>query len=369
MKMFVEKKNCSGCGACVDACQSGAVSMVRDAEGFWYPKINRKKCTDCGRCGQVCPLKRQERTIDNNLYYGVQAKEEAVRYSSSSGGIFSILAQYVFGKQGSVYGAGYHGRMKVVHKEVRNMRQLEEIKRTKYVQSDMTGVYRKIEGQLKEGRWVLFCGTPCQAHALRLFLNRSYSNLIVVDLVCYGVPSPGIWQSYVNYLERRHNGQMTDFSFRDKRKADNGHTCSYVIDRVEYSYSLYIDPYCKMYFTNYILRPSCYNCHYCMVERESDFTIGDFWGIEKIKPEIDDGMGTSIVMLHTDQAKDIWNDIQSELNWFTCTKEEILQPRLISPTIAAEKRGELMRWYRILPFSSFIKFIFDEKGLKQKWRS
>ena len=368
MRLFTEKKECCGCGACADVCQAGAIRMVRDKEGFWYPKVNQLKCKKCGRCRQVCPVCHQSEIKADNLYLGVQAREHGVRYSSSSGGIFSLLAQYVFDRQGVVYGAAYNEWMEVVHREAGNRKQLERLKRTKYVQSNLSGVYRRIEEQLRQEKWVLFCGTPCQAYGLKLFLNKDYDKLILVDLICYGVPSPGIWSSYVKYLEARHGGRMTDFSFRDKRNKDNGHTCSYVIDGKEYAESLHRNLYCKMYFTNYILRPSCHECKFCTVERASDFTIGDFWGIEKVRPEMDDGMGTSVVIAHTDKAKKVWGEVKEGAEWFECRGEEVLQPRLSGPTGVAGKRKGFMRLYRQLTFERFLERVFDDKGVKEEWR-
>ncbi len=357
MKLYLDKKDCCGCGACADCCPQNAVQMMRDAEGFWYPKIDRTTCTNCGRCRQVCPLKRQDAAEPDNLYLGVQAKDDKLRYSSSSGGLFSILSEYVIHKNGVVYGAAYNRDMNVVHQAAEERSQLDRIIRTKYVQSDMTGIYRSIERDLKRGRWVLFCGTPCQAQALILYLGRVYDRLIVVDLVCYGVPSPGIWEDYVNCLERRHKGKMTDFSFRDKRNADNGHTRAYVIDGKEYVDSLYRDFFSRMYFKNRIIRPSCHSCRFCTVRRESDFTIGDFWGIERSNPGWDDGMGTSMVIAHTDKAKDIWGEIRQNVRWFVCTEEALLQPRLLKPVAAAVSRQRFMMLYRILPFSAMMKLM------------
>ena len=256
--LHIKKEDCCGCGACMNACRKGAIRMVQDGEGFWYPQGNKRLCTECGRCSQVCPLKIQTQNQQERFFYGAQAKEERIRYGSSSGGVFSLLARYVFQKEGVVYGAAYDENMEVVHRAAFTMEQLEALKRTKYVQSSPGTVYREIEEWLGKGRWVLFCGTPCQAHALKVYLKRSYDRLLLVDLVCYGTPSPGIWKAYVKYLENRHGGKMSDFRFRDKRNRDNGHTRSYVIDGSEYTASLYHDIYCKMYFANYTLRPSCY---------------------------------------------------------------------------------------------------------------
>lgn len=357
MELYKKKEDCCGCAACLDACPAGAISMVQDQEGFFYPKIKETLCTDCGRCIKVCPLRNRSEAQPEHLYFGAQAREDTIRATSSSGGILSILARYVFQHEGVVYGAAYHETMKVMHKEASGREQLEQLKRTKYVQSDLRTVYQRIEDRLKDERWVLFCGTPCQAQALKLFLGKSYDKLIIVDLICYGVPSPGIWNSYVKYLEDKKKGKMTDFSFRDKRNRDNGHMCAYVIDGAEYTASLYNDQYCMMYFSNLMLRPSCHTCKFCTPERDSDITIGDFWGIEKVKPDMDDGMGTSVVILHTQKARDIWEQIREDMTWFACKKEEILQPRLIGPTRAAPERKLFMILYRLVPFSFFLKMV------------
>ena len=154
-------------------------------------------------------------------------------------------------------------------------------------------------------------------------------------------------------LEKKRGGQITDFSFRDKRMHDSGHTCAYVAGGKEYAGSLYADAYCRMYFSNHIIRPSCHECRFCTVGRSSDFTIGDFWGIEKVKPKLDDGMGTSMVIVHTEKAKEIWEAVKDQLSWFACEEKDVLQPRLTEPTKAARSRKVFMTFYRMLPFSVF----------------
>lgn len=357
MKIYQGKEMCCGCGACAGICPEGAIKMTQDKEGFYYPKINKSVCTGCGKCKEVCPLKNEKLTTGKAFYMGVQAKEEKIRFSSSSGGVFSILAQYVFRRNGIVYGAGYDDDMNVVHKGLENECEIEQIKRTKYVQSSLDGIYKDIERNLKNNRWVLFCGTPCQAHALLLFLHRPYEKLIVVDLVCYGVTSPGIWKKYIKYLEHKHKGKMTDFSFRDKRNRDNGHARVYKIDGREHVDSIGQDIYCRMYFRNYTLRSSCYKCRFCTVNRNTDFTIGDFWGIENVMPAFDDGMGTSLVIGHSEQAEKIWNEIKDEAKWFACKREDLIQPRLLEPVRLTKVRQRFMLLYKMLPFHIIMKIM------------
>ncbi|NBI91541.1 4Fe-4S dicluster domain-containing protein [Lachnospiraceae bacterium] len=352
-----EKENCCGCQACKDICPAGAIHMYMDGEGFLYPETDEGKCTGCGLCESVCPLKNNSRGSGQELYFGMQAKDDRTRYSSSSGGMFPLLASEVLKKQGVVYGAGYGSRMEVLHKSARNSGQLEGIKRTKYVQSSLDGIYREIQRELEQGHQVLFCGTPCQAQALRLFLGGKDEGLILVDLICYGVASPGIWGDYVKYLERRYKGKMKNFSFRDKRNRDNGHTCSFMIDDREEALPLYQDVFSRMYAGNYSIRPSCHCCRFCKTERSSDFTIGDFWGIEKVRPGFDDGMGNSLVIVHTKKAEELWKELKKETRWFACQKEDVLQPRLQTPTMAAKRRGLFMKAYERLPFSLFINLV------------
>ncbi len=357
MRLCMLKENCCGCAACAEKCPQEAVRMIQDREGFYYPKIDQSICNDCGMCEQVCPLNNQAVENSNNLYLGMKAKDDGLRFAGSSGGSFGILARYIIKKGGAVYGAGYDSHMSVVHKGVDDLTHLEGLRKTKYVQSDMRGVYRQIEERLRDGKWVLFCGTPCQARALMLFLKKEYERLIVVDFVCYGVPSPGVWRDYVKYLEKLRKGKMTDFQFRDKRNVDNGHARSYRIDEKEYVDSIYDDFFCKLYFRNIIIRPSCHQCVFCTTDRSSDFTIGDFWGVEQIRPDLDDGMGISMMIVHTDKAKRIWNEIREETCWFECLRRDLIQPRLLSPTDASKSRWKFMMLYKILPFFALMRLM------------
>lgn len=365
--LFSKKAECCGCGACAAVCPAHAVHMGQDREGFAYPNVDTSACIQCGRCREVCPIKNHAPKVCGNRYFGAKAKDKNVRYGSSSGGVFPILAKYVLERKGVVYGAGYDSNMRVVHRQARNLEELETIKRTKYVQSSLEGIFLRMERHLRAKRPVLFCGTPCQTRAVRLFFGQAfgsgYEGLILVDLVCYGVPSPGIWGDYVKYMERKRHGKMTDFSFRDKRARDSGHTCVSVISGREYAGSAYQDRFCRMYFANFNLRPSCYGCKFCTVDRDSDFTIGDFWGIGHVRPDMDDGMGNSVVLLHTDKAKEIWAQIRDRMDWFECKKEEILQPRLLKPSGRPKARGLFMALYAMLPFSLFVRLMDAAAGI------
>lgn len=355
-RMSVEKKVCCGCQACQDICPVNAVHMHLDAEGFWYPMKEEERCIHCMACERVCPMEHSDEKKGERIYVGMQAKDDEIRFASSSGGMFSVLAGFVLKREGVVYGAGFNQDMTVVHKAVYDEKGLKHILRAKYVQSDMCGIYREVQGHLKQGKWVLFCGTPCQVRAMKLFLGEDPLKLILVDLICYGVASPGFWKDYAGYLEHGNKGALESFSFRDKRNRNSGRSCSYIINGKEKIEALGENFYCRLYFGDYLLRHSCHSCRFCTVERDSDFTIGDFWGIEKRNPSWEDGMGTSLVMIHSKKAEKIWQSVREDVRWFTCDKKEVLQPRLIEPTKPAKHRELFMKAYRSLPFWLLVHF-------------
>ncbi|MCI9001941.1 MAG: 4Fe-4S dicluster domain-containing protein [Oscillibacter sp.] len=366
MKPYTDKAACCGCAACADACPTGAISMNPDKEGFLYPAIRAGDCIRCGRCETVCPLRHPAAASSEPAFFGAQAKEEDLRRASSSGGMFPVLAEYIFRRQGVVFGAAFTDSLEVVHQEAWNQKALEGLKRTKYVQSRLDGVYRRIGHLLNEGHWVLFCGTPCQVHGLKRFLGKPHDRLILVDLICYGVPSPGLWRKYTTQLARRHGGPLTGFSFRDKRNRDNGQTRSFIAGGQDFAAPLGQDPYCGFFFANLSIRPSCHTCPYAATVRESDFTLGDFWGLSKVRPQAEDGMGTSLVLLHSPKALDIWEEVKTSLRYFPCRREEALQPRLLGPTPASRFRGVFMALYRVLPLSALL-FLFQTARSATRW--
>ncbi len=365
MELYTEKAACCGCGACEAVCPAGAIQMKPDKEGFAYPQVDAARCTGCGRCEAVCPVKHPEPVTGERLYFGAQALDSATRKASSSGGLFPVLAEFVLKRQGSVFGAAFAEGMAVVHREARTSGELGALKKTKYVQSNLTGVFVQVETRLREGRWVLFVGTPCQVQALRLFLGREEPRLLLADLVCFGTPSPGLWGKYVGSLERRHKGKLTSFSFRDKRAGDSGRTRAYTVDGQEYACPLGRDHFGRLFFGAFTLRPACYRCRFTRTERGGDFTLGDFWGIEKVRPDWDDGMGTSLLILHTEKARRVWEELKGGLRWFPCEKKDLMQPRLLAPTERPKARGLFMGASRVLPGALALRASFFWAALEK----
>lgn len=355
MELFTEKNQCCGCMACADICPRGAITARRDREGFVYPELRRELCVDCGQCRAVCPLSGGKPESRTRRYLAAQAKDPALRDVSTSGAMFPILAERVLEEGGAVYGAAFDGAMRVTHQRAASREELGPLIQSKYVQSDTAGVFCRVRQDLREGRQVLFVGTPCQTEALRRFCPEGTPNLFLVDLICYGVPSPGIWARYVSHLEKRHRGPLTQFHFRDKRMGNDGHTVSYTAGGTEYVKDYLADLFSAMYFSNLMHRPSCHACPFTTVERGSDLTIGDFWGVEKVFPDWNDGMGTSLVIVHSARGQALWESVRGRLRWGECRREDALQPRLLSPTPPVSRRWLFFSLYRVLPFGLFLK--------------
>lgn len=358
MAALAERKRCTGCGVCGAVCGAGAVRMVPDREGFCYPRVDRRRCTGCGRCTAVCPALRTEERSVPLACFGARAREDGVRAMASSGGIFPLLAGRILDRGGAVLGAALEPDGVVRHICVRRREDLPQITRTKYVQSELSQVWEELPALQRAGP-VLVCGTPCQTAAVRAWLGEDRGEVILADLICYGVPSPGIWARYVRYLERRYGGRLEQFVFRDKRAA-YGRACSGRIGGREYFRPLSQDPFCRSYFQNVNLRPACVQCQYACVERAGDLTLGDFWGLEQVRPGFDDGAGCSVVLCHTPAGLELWGQVQEQTRWFACRTEEAAnpaQPRLREPTRPSPRRGLLMGLYGRIPFSLWLRLL------------
>lgn len=361
---MVEKNICTGCGACGAVCPVKAIEMRPDREGFLYPKIDRGLCVGCGSCDKVCPITRGERKPGEHYCFGAQAEAEKLCAMGSSGGVFLLLASHILAQGGAVFGAALLEDGSVRHICVRRQAELERISRTKYVQSDLSQVWDQLRPLLNKGP-VLFCGTPCQTDAVRTFLGEDRAGAVLVDLICYGVPSPGIWARYVRYLETKYAGKLEAFLFRDKR-AEYGRACSFQIGGKEYFCPLGKNLFCRSYFKNINIRPACFQCGYATVERTSDLTLGDFWGLEAVQPRFDNGGGCSVVLCHTPTGLQLWEQVKEQARWFACRPEDAAnasQPRLRTPTRPSPMRALWMGLYGRIPFSMWLRLFGKQEDL------
>ena len=275
---------CCGCFACGDACPKSAIKYKKDKDGFLYPYIDETKCINCGKCLKVCPRLNSQKNKFEQKGFVCYSKNESIYNNSASGGIFSELARYVLENDGVVFGAAFVN-LKVKHIRIDNLEELYKIQKSKYIQSDLRGIYLICKKELKLNKLVLFSGTPCQVTALRNFLGREYDNLITCDLVCHGVPSQKIFDKYIAYENKMNKGKIIDFTFRCKlKKRSSTHTFRYVIKRdngqtKDKIGNYYDSPYLMGFQKHIFLRESCYDCKYANIDRVGDITLGDFWNV------------------------------------------------------------------------------------------
>jgi coenzyme F420-reducing hydrogenase beta subunit len=303
---MIEIKNkdmCSGCSACMNSCPQNAIEMVEDEKGFKYPKVNKEKCINCGLCEKVCPILNIDNITRKPKAYAVINKNDIVRKNSSSGGVFYVIAEYILKNNGVVFGAAFSDDFKsVLHMKIDDINCLGKLMTSKYIQSEIGNTYKECKEELDYGKKVLFTGTPCQIEGLLKFLHKSYDNLFTQDIICHGVPSPKVWRTYLESLMKK---EIRSINFRDKT---NGWE-NFNIKIDDYITSHNIDPYMKSFLSNYTIRDSCYNCKFKKINRLSDITLGDFWGIDNIDKTMNDNNGTSLVIINSNKAMELLNAI------------------------------------------------------------
>ena len=306
---------CCGCGACMNICPKRAITMQRNSEGFLYPIIDKDKCINCGLCVRSCPLSNTAFKPDTNLpkCYAVQSTGDIMKHSSS-GGVFSVLANYVFDNGGYVCGAAFDKKWLVEHKIVSDKTNLYELQTSKYVQSDTKKVYTKIKELLNDDKMVLFSGTPCQVAGLYSFLGHDYDKLITVDVFCHGAPSPMVWE---HYLKEVTDDKITDINFRDK-PTDNFGNYNYNFN-LKTENKTVVTPHRKNiymlgFLRNLYLRKSCHHCPFAKTPRTSDFSLGDFWGYETIDKTADTNNGMSAILVNTTKGENVFQTIKPELS-------------------------------------------------------
>lgn len=316
---ITDKTQCNGCCACVDVCPHKAISLEVDIEGFWYPKINVDTCVKCGLCVKVCP-ELQIKHIKKNDYpkpkkvYAAINKNLKVRWDSTSGGAFSALADEMYSRGGYVSGAMYNEDFSVSNFISNDKKDLSKLRSSKYLQSKAEGLFIKIQSLLRKGEEVLACGTPCQMAALRSFLRKDYANLLIVDFICRGVNSPKVYRSYLDSLEAKYGGKVVYVKAKNKELGWRNLTRKVTFDNGQSYYGIGMDDdFRRGYHTNVYCRPSCYSCKYKGFPRIADITIGDYWGIEKVDKNLDNNIGTSVVLVNSKKGEVFFEKVQDKM--------------------------------------------------------
>ena len=332
MIQIIDKKDCCGCHACVTVCAKRCITMQAESEGFLYPVVDKDACTHCGLCEKVCPVIHQSSPVEPQATYIAINRDEEIRQQSSSGGIFTLLAEQVIAEGGVVFGARFDKDWSVIHSWTDTIEGLAAFRGSKYVQSRIGDSYREAREFLKQGRKVLFSGTPCQIAGLRKFLRKDYDHLLTVDFICHGVPSPGVWQRYLSELREELRAErgvgkntvplsmdelpvITGISFRDKTNgwkkfgfllryaaseaASNSVSSSAIKEEKEFLQPFPENPFMRGFLADVYLRPSCYACPAKSGKSGSDITIADAWGIQYIAQENDDDRGACYVLENT----------------------------------------------------------------------
>ena len=363
-------KNCCGCTACSAACNRDAITMRADSKGFVYPIIDTSICIECGLCEKVCPQINDKKSLSLDAnYYAFRTKDSTTLNNSSSGGIFFEIASFIIEKKhGVVCGVLYDDNMVVKHAFVDNITDLKFLQGSKYVQSDLSQIYRQVKSYLAEGRYVMFTGTPCQVAGIKLFLRKPYSNLLLVDLICHSVPSPLIFKDYVNLVEKKNNKKLVSIKMRDKEKGWS--------HRFYYRYifsdgtsigsdALNCEHWGKIYFSGLITRPSCEDCKFTSYERAGDITIADYWDDSKQRPDAYCSQGTSLVIVSTQTGLDIFSVVADDnLSW-QLSKGEAFQHCLEAPHAANFNSNRFWNYYFKHGFVKTYNRYFDRSFINK----
>ena len=303
---ITDQRNCCGCEACVQACPKHCISFDENAEGFRYPKVDSSICVECGACEKVCPMITPYETRKPQQVLAAINPDEKIREQSSSGGIFSILAENVIREGGVVFGVRFDEWWQAVFDHAETVEGLAAFRGSKYVQARVDQAFIHVRNFLKSGRKVLFTGTSCQVAALRHFLHREYDNLLLVDIICHGVPSPKVWGRYLDEITQNGVRAIRDVQFRNKKQGWKRFNFDLTYDRQGQHYNISSwhqqNHFMRIFLQDVILRPSCYACKAKAGSSGSDLTIADFWGINQINPAMDDDKGTSLVLVYTEKG-------------------------------------------------------------------
>lgn len=348
MKVTSDKTQCCGCSSCAQRCPKGCITMVQDEEGFSYPQVDAATCIDCGLCEKVCPILSLKQAHEPLKVFAAKNPDETIRKESSSGGIFTMLAESVIREGGIVFGARWNKDWNVEHAYTETIEGLKAFRGSKYVQSNINDCYKKTEAFLKEGRKVLFSGTPCQIAGLKAFLRKEYDNLLTVECVCHGVPSPGLWQKYLS--ETTKGKSVLSINHRDKRAGWRNYSVVIKFTPSELSEpskhselsELHDDnPWTRAFIKNLTLRPSCYQCAFKTFKSQADITLADLWGDRKLMPDQNEDKGITLVVIRSHKATEAFKNVETNKD-FTLQDVVPFNGALVIPPKLNPSRSQFM---------------------------
>lgn len=366
---ITDPRDCCGCTACASICGKDAIKMTPDAMGFLYPVVDTDLCVECGMCEKVCAFHdNYDRSLNlaSPDAYAVRHKDMRQVETSRSGGAFIAFSDYVLAQGGVVYGAGYTDHFRVVHKRATTSGERDEFKGSKYVQSDLTGIFRQVRDDLKSGRKVMFSGTPCQTSGLASFIGpRLRDNLYLVDIVCHGVPGPYIWRDYLEYVEKRMGSPLVEVDFRDKKHfgwtahRESFKTATRYKDSNAYTY---------LFYEHIMFRHSCEVCHFTNLQRPSDVTLADFWGWKESVPGFNaDDKGCSLVLCNTGKGRKLLDAVKDCLDMVQTRPNVDFNPNLQRPSVISTRRAVFEDDYSRNGFK-YVSDKYGNTGLRYKMK-
>ena len=370
----LELDTCTGCGACINVCPVQAVEYTEDRYGFLFPMINREKCIECGLCYNMCPRKSSD--IFNKPLQGYAAinTNQDTLMNSSSGGVFSVLAEYVLTLDGIVFGCTMDSENQVYHTYIDSIDDLSKVTRSKYVQSRSNEIFNRIKEELLNERWVLVSGTPCIVAGVKTYLKKyDLSKLILVDIVCHGVPSQDFFDSYLRFLNNKYNG-ISNYQFRTKIKANNG--MNFFLSYYANKYKKRIvrnwaeDSFNYLYMNAYIYRESCYSCRYAKTERVGDLSLCDFWDWDKYHFEFDKAASVSGILVNTKKGQALWKAINSKFIYYDTEISNIVINNgcLSRPSVRPKERDEVLEFWKSRGYEALDKE-FQKRELLTIWKN
>lgn len=391
MIILKDKHHCCGCSACHNICPKQAISMQEDIEGFLYPIIDDNKCINCNICIKVCPILNNKKENNLSAIYGCKNKNIEEQKKSSSGGIFSLFANYILDNNGVVCGAAYNEKWEVIHKFIDKKDDLDNLRRSKYVQSNINNTYTQARKFLKGNKLVLFCGTPCQIAGLKNFLNEDYENLYTMDFICFGVPSPNVWKIFLKQNFDINNINLINFRYKEfgwdnfylkiqtRSKNNLLNLCKnfhntlkkHLIKllNIQYFFSRYYYlSFFKGFLQSLFLRPSCHTCIFKGVQRCSDITVYDLWGVKDIAPELYDINGISGLNINSEKGRFLFEKIKTNLFFIFLDYNQVIKnnPRFLTSSESHKKRNEFFKRYQTENLNKLINTLLGERWLLLK---
>lgn len=343
---------CSGCTACMNVCAHDAIEMRENDEGFVFPVRDTDKCIDCGLCEKACPFEHP--VYKNSVPKVFAAYDKKERRRSASGGLFYTIANNVIKHGGVVFGSVYDENLKVKHNCAKTLQEVQAMRGSKYVQSDLGNCFKQVKDELRKGTLVYFTGVGCQVAGLYAYLRKDYDNLITSDIVCHGIPSQKLFDIHLKYLSDKYGSKVKQYSFRDERYWLIREETTLANNKRKYEYDGNMSPYLYSFGLGYTYRYSCFNCKFAKIPRQGDISLADFWGIGETATAMDTSKGVSLVLVNSKKGEKVWNEIKPRLVFRQSTLEAAAKhnPNVIRPTKEPEFRKD---FFKILAKDGYTK--------------